>query len=50
MYDTEDLPSYIPGYEEYITPKEEEPDFDDIVDRVTDDIMLQQLENRKDSD
>lgn len=50
MIDTEDLTSYIPGYDDYCEPKPDEPDFDDIVDDIVDEQILQRLEKEKESD
>lgn len=48
MIDTTDLPSYYPGYDEYIEPREEnqgDEDFD--IDAIIDERRLQEMEEAK---
>ena len=49
MFDgsTEDLPSYIPGYDEWLEEREQETDYaayDDYIDRLVDEQILERLE------
>lgn len=48
-FDTTDLTSYIPGYDEYIEPKEVKNDEEDI-DTIVDEQILERLEKEKESD
>ena len=50
MFDgsTEDLPSYIPGYDEYLEEREKETDYDaydEYIDMLIDEQILERLEN-----
>ena len=50
MFDgsTEDLPSYIPGYEEWLKEQEKETDYDaydEYIDMLIDEQILERLEN-----
>ena len=48
MFDgsTEDLPSYIPGYDEYLEEQETDYDaYDEYIDMLIDEQILERLEN-----
>lgn len=52
MFDgsTEDLPSYIPGYDDWCEEQEKETDYDaydDYIDRIVDEQILERLEKEK---
>lgn len=49
MFDgsTEDLPSYIPGYDDWLEEREKETDYDaydEYIDRLIDEQILERLE------
>ena len=49
--DTQDLPSYIPGYDDWCEKQEQETDcdaYDDYIDRIVDEQILERLEKEKD--
>lgn len=53
MFDgsTEDLPSYIPGYDEWLEEQEQETDYaayDKYIERLVDEQILERLEKEKD--
>ena len=53
MFDgsTEDLTSYIPGYDEYLEEREQETDYaayDKYIERLVDEQILERLEKEKD--
>lgn len=37
--ETKDLPSYIPGYDDYCEPEEVKEDIDNMIDNIVDDII-----------
>lgn len=41
---TEDLPSYIPGYDEYLEQREQDIDYDEYIDKIVDEQILERLE------
>ena len=46
-FSTEDLPSYIPGYDEWLEEREKETDYDaydEYIDRLIDEQILERLE------
>ena len=52
MFDgsTEDLPSYIPGYDEWLEEQEQETDYaayDKYIDRLIDEQILERLEKEE---
>lgn len=52
MFDglTEDLPSYIPGYDEYLEEQEQETDYaayDKYIERLVDEQILERLEKEE---
>lgn len=52
MFDssTEDLPSYIPGYDEWLEEREQETDYaayDKYIDRLIDEQILERLEKEE---
>ena len=52
MFDgsTEDLPSYIPGYDDWLEKQEQETDYaayDKYIDRLIDEQILERLEKEK---
>ena len=52
MFDgsTEDLPSYIPGYDEWLEEREQETDYaayDKYIDRLVDEQILERLEKEE---
>lgn len=50
MFDTTDLSSYYPGYDEYCEPKETiDPDDDPTIDERIDEIRLEKL-NKEESE
>lgn len=52
-FSTEDLPSYIPGYEEWLEEREQETDYgsydayDEYIDRLIDEQKLGEKEEKK---
>ena len=44
---TEDLPSYIPGYDEYLEEREKETDYDEYIDMLIDEQILERLEKEE---
>lgn len=53
MFDgsTEDLPSYIPGYDDWCEEHEKETDYDaydEYIDKLIDEQILERLEKEKD--
>ena len=46
MFDgsTEDLPSYIPGYDEWLEEREQETAYDKYIERLVDEQILERLE------
>lgn len=49
MFDgsTEDLPSYIPGYDEYLEQQKKETDYDEYIDMLIDEQILERLEKEE---
>ena len=49
MFDgsTEDLPSYIPGYDEWCEEREQETDYDKYIERLVDEQILERLEKEE---
>ena len=55
MFDgsTEDLPSYIPGYDEYLEEREQETDYaayDKYIERLIDEQILERLEKEEEDE
>ena len=51
MFETEDLPSYIPGYDEWLEEQEQETDYaayDKYIERLVDEQILERLETEND--
>lgn len=50
---TEDLPSYIPGYDEWLEEQEQETDYaayDKYIERLVDEQILERLEKEEEND
>ena len=49
MFDgsTEDLPSYIPGYDEWLEEREQETAYDKYIERLVDEQILERLEKEE---
>jgi hypothetical protein len=47
--DTQDLPSYIPGYDEYLEQQKQETDdaYDEYIDTLIDEQILERLEKEE---